>query len=120
MILISYAIPAQNATKSNNKYDGTTLPEFRDQLDDIFNDPNFSNAQWGVMIQSLETGEYFYKRNEDKLLLPASDLKLFTTAAGLILLGSNYRFSTNLFLKGSLDGSIWKGDLVVQGRGDPT
>jgi D-alanyl-D-alanine carboxypeptidase/D-alanyl-D-alanine-endopeptidase (penicillin-binding protein 4) len=120
LILISYAIPAQNATKSNNKYDGTTLPEFRDQLDDIFNDPNFSNAQWGVMIQSLETGEYFYKRNEDKLLLPASDLKLFTTAAGLILLGSNYRFSTNLFLKGSLDGSIWKGDLVVQGRGDPT
>ncbi len=118
-LIITAALP-QDTTREINQRVGTTLPEFRDQLDDIFNDPNFSNAQWGVMIQSLETGEYFYKRNEDKLLLPASDLKLFTTAAGIILLGSEYRFSTNLFLKGSLDGSIWRGDLVVQGRGDPT
>lgn len=119
-IVISFSIFAQDTTKEIDQRAGTTLPEFRDQLDDIFNDPNFSNAEWGVMIQSLETGEYFYKRNEDKLLIPASDLKLFTTAAGIILLGSEYKFSTNLFLKGSLDGSIWKGDLVVQGRGDPT
>ena len=120
LLLFSFVIPAQDTTSSNNRFNGTTLPEFRSQLDDIFNDPNFSNAEWGVMIQSLETGEYFYKRNEDKLLMPASDLKLFTTAAGLILLGSEYRFSTNLFLRGSLDGSIWRGDLIVQGRGDPT
>ncbi len=117
---ISFLTTAQDSTIVNFRHSGTTLPEFRNQLDDIFNDPNFSNAQWGVMIQSLETGEYFYKRDENKLLLPASDLKLFTTAAGIILLGSEYRFSTNLFLRGSLDGSIWKGDLVVQGRGDPT
>ena len=120
LFFVSLAVPAQDTTRINDKYDGTSLPEFRNQLDDIFNDPNFSNAQWGVMIQSLQTGEYFYKRNADKLLMPASDLKLFTTAAGLILLGSDYRFSTNLFLRGSLDGSIWRGDLVVQGRGDPT
>ena len=119
-LLIPISLAAQDTSKAINQRYGTTLPDFREQLDDIFNDPNFSNAEWGVMIQSLETGEYFYKRNEDKLLLPASDLKLFTTAAGLILLGSDYRFSTNLFLRGSLDGSIWKGDLIVQGRGDPT
>ncbi len=124
-LLFSLIVPslvfAQDITKNNKPgYSGTTIAEFREQLNDIFNDPNFSNAQWGVMIQSLETGEYFYKRNEDKLLMPASDLKLFTTAAGLILLGSDYRFSTNLFLNGSLDGSILKGDLVIQGRGDPT
>jgi len=121
LLLLPAAARAQDTTKSTpQRYSYTTIPEFRDQLNDIFNDPNFSNAQWGVIIQSLETGEYFYKRNEDKLMMPASDLKLFTTSAGLILLGSDYHFSTNLFIKGKVDGSILNGDLIVQGRGDPT
>jgi D-alanyl-D-alanine carboxypeptidase/D-alanyl-D-alanine-endopeptidase (penicillin-binding protein 4) len=121
IILLPDAASAQDTTKNSpQRYSYTTIPEFRDQLNDIFNDPNFSNAQWGVIIQSLETGEYFYKRNEDKLMMPASDLKLFTTAAGLILLGSDYHFSTNLFINGKVDGSILNGDLIVQGRGDPT
>ncbi|HEX9740405.1 MAG TPA: D-alanyl-D-alanine carboxypeptidase/D-alanyl-D-alanine-endopeptidase, partial [Ignavibacteriaceae bacterium] len=101
-------------------YSYSTIPEFWMQMDDIFNDPNFSNAEWGVLIQSLETGEYFYKRNEDKLFRPASNLKLFTTAAGLILLGGEYRFSTSVFMNGTLDGSSLKGNLIVQGGGDPT
>jgi D-alanyl-D-alanine carboxypeptidase/D-alanyl-D-alanine-endopeptidase (penicillin-binding protein 4) len=102
------------------KYALSTIPEFWNQMDDIFNDPSFSNANWGVLIQSLETGEYFYKRNEDKLLMPASCLKLFTTSAALILLGPEYRFTTNVFKRGSIDGSILKGDIIIQGRGDPT
>ena len=56
------------------KYSYSTIPEFWRDMDDLFNDPNFSNAQWGVVIQSLETGEFFYKRNENKLFIPASDL----------------------------------------------
>lgn len=98
----------------------STIPEFWEQMDDIFNDPTFSNAHWGVVIQSLETGEYFYKRNEDKFFIPASNMKLFTTAAGLLLLGEDYRFSTNILTDGYIDGSILEGNLIVQGRGDPT
>ncbi len=97
----------------------TTVQEFWSQMDDIFNDPNFSNANWGVVIQSLETGEYLYKRNENKLFIPASNLKLFTSAAALILLGGDFRFETNIFLNGTVDGSILIGDLVVQADGDP-
>jgi D-alanyl-D-alanine carboxypeptidase/D-alanyl-D-alanine-endopeptidase (penicillin-binding protein 4) len=89
-------------------------------MEDIFNDVNFSNAFWGVVIQSLETGEYFYKRNEDRLFMPASNLKLFTSAAGLLLLGSDYKFSTDIYRNGEIDGSILIGDLIIQGRGDPT
>lgn len=97
-----------------------TVNEFSKQLDDIFNDPSFRNANWGVVIQSLENGEYFYKRNEDKFFIPASNLKLFTTSAALLLLGPNYRFSTNIFTSGYQSGSTLYGDLIVQGRGDPT
>lgn len=100
-------------------YTYSTLPEFWEQIDDIFNDPTFSNAHWGVVLQSLETGEYFYKRNEDKFFVPASNMKLFTTSAGLLLLGDDYRFSTNIFTDGYIDGSVLEGNLIIQGRGDP-
>lgn len=118
---LSICSSAQTTTKDSiPKYSYTTLPEFWSQMDDIFNDPNFSNAHWGVLIQSLETGEYFYKRNENKLFMPASNLKLFTSSAGLVLLGDDYRFTTNVFMRGRMDGSTLIGDIVVQGRGDPT
>ncbi|QQS37968.1 MAG: D-alanyl-D-alanine carboxypeptidase/D-alanyl-D-alanine-endopeptidase [Ignavibacteriales bacterium] len=98
----------------------TTVQEFWSQMDDLFNDPNFSNANWGVVIQSLETGEFLYKRNENKFFMPASNLKLFTSAAALILLGGDYTFETNVYLNGKIDGSILMGDLIVEGKGDPT
>jgi len=101
------------------KYSFSTVPEFREQLDDIFNDPNFNNANWGVVIQSLSTGEYFYKRNENKLFMPASNLKLFTTAAGLVLLGGDYKYKTEIYGSGKIDGNVLKGDLIVKGFGDP-
>jgi D-alanyl-D-alanine carboxypeptidase/D-alanyl-D-alanine-endopeptidase (penicillin-binding protein 4) len=101
------------------QYSYATIQEFWDQMEDIFNDPNFSSANWGVLIQSLQTGEYFYRRNENKLFVPASNLKLFTTAGALEILGPDYTFSTNIYLNGKIDGSILIGDLVVEGRGDP-
>jgi D-alanyl-D-alanine carboxypeptidase/D-alanyl-D-alanine-endopeptidase (penicillin-binding protein 4) len=124
IILALTSVSAQDkkdtVTSAPPRYSLSTLPEFWSQMDDIFNDPSFSNANWGVLIQSLETGEYFYKRNEDKLFLPASSLKLFTTSAAINLLGPEYRFTTNIYKHGPIDGSILKGDIIVQGRGDPT
>lgn len=109
-----------SGTDSVAFYTYATVPEFWEEMDDIFNDPTFSNAHWGVVIQSLETGEYLYKRNEDKFFVPASNMKLFTTAAGLLLLGEDYKFSTNIYTDGYIDSSILVGNLIIQGRGDPT
>lgn len=103
-----------------NRYNSSKLSEFWQQIDDIFSDPNFNSSNWGVVIKSLETGEYLYKRNEDKLFIPASNLKLITTAAGLIDLGPNYKYKTDIYMDGKIDGSVLKGNLVVQGIGDPT
>ncbi len=108
------------AKDSVGSYTYYTIPQFWGKMEDVFHDPNFNNAIWGVEIQSIETGEYFYKRNENKLLIPASDIKLFTTAGALTLLGNDYKFSTNILMRGKIDGSVLMGDLIVQGRGDPT
>lgn len=98
----------------------SNLSELRDQLDDSFNDPNFSNAVWGVLVKSLKTGEIIYKRNSDKLFNPASNIKLFTSAAALKLLGPNYVYQTNILANGLIKNGKLEGDLIIQGFGDPT
>ena len=122
--LLSLELFAQDSLKtkndSSNVINYSSIQEFQKEMEDIFNDQSFRNANWGVVIQSLKTGEYFYKRNEDKFFLPASNLKLFTTAAGLLILGPSYKFTTNIWTNGYQVGSTLIGDLIIQGRGDPT
>ena len=52
--------------------------------------------------------------------LPASNAKLFTTAAALHYLGDDYRFLTVLFADGPVRSGELFGDLVLYGTGDPT
>lgn len=116
-LILNLNTAAQDTVSTAQK---STLKDFWSQIDDIFDDVNFSNANWGVVIQSLQTGEYFYKRNQDKLFIPASNMKLFTTAAGLLALGSDFRYETPIYASGEIDGSQLRGDLIIQGSGDPT
>jgi D-alanyl-D-alanine carboxypeptidase/D-alanyl-D-alanine-endopeptidase (penicillin-binding protein 4) len=104
--------------KKSNSFN--SLNELREQLDDSFNDPNFNHAFWGVLVKSLKTGEIIYKRNADKLFNPASNTKLFTSAAALSLLGSDFVYQTNLYANGIIKNNKLAGDLIIQGSGDPT
>lgn len=96
------------------------LTELKEQLDDFFGDKSFNNAVWGVMVKSLKTGEVIYRRNADKLFTPASNMKLFTSAAAFLSLGSNYKYQTSFMGNGEFLRGTLKGDLIIQGSGDPT
>jgi D-alanyl-D-alanine carboxypeptidase/D-alanyl-D-alanine-endopeptidase (penicillin-binding protein 4) len=50
---------------------------------------------------------------------PASTIKLVTSYAALELLGPAYRWVTEVYTDGGLDGGVLTGDLVLKGRGDP-
>jgi D-alanyl-D-alanine carboxypeptidase/D-alanyl-D-alanine-endopeptidase (penicillin-binding protein 4) len=78
-------------------------------------------ASWGILVVDGKTGEKLYARNEDRLFIPASNMKLFTTAMALATLGPSYRFRTTLETQGALDKEDGRleGDLVLVGRGDP-
>lgn len=52
-------------------------------------------------------------------LLPASNLKLVTTAAALTLLGPDWEFQTRFEASGPIEGGVLEGDLVVRAGGDP-
>ncbi len=90
------------------------------KINTILSDPDLSRAFWGIQVVSLSTGEVVYSQNADKLFVPASNTKLFTTAAGLALIGPGYKFRTTVETTGTLDqhGRL-SGDLVLVGRGDP-
>ncbi len=86
----------------------------------MFDDSNFVNAHWGVLIRSLKTGETIYSRNEKKMFMPASNMKLFTSSAATMALTPEYRYTTRLVTAGEIRDSTLHGDLIVIGSGDPT
>ena len=64
--------------------------------------------------------KHSYAKNADSYFVPASNMKLFTTALALAKLGPDYRFHTTLETRGTIssNGKL-SGDLLLVGRGDP-
>jgi serine-type D-Ala-D-Ala carboxypeptidase/endopeptidase (penicillin-binding protein 4) len=77
-------------------------------------------ANAAVMVVSLDRGDTLFSVNPDLPLAPASNMKLFSTAAALYYLGPEFRYSTYVLADGTLDGGILHGDLVLFGTGDPS
>jgi D-alanyl-D-alanine carboxypeptidase len=75
----------------------------------------------GVVVRDLQTGETLYRRDAERVLIPASNMKLLVSAAALHRLGPDYRFRTRVWMRGTLlpDGAL-QGDLILQGLGDAT
>ena len=68
-------------------------------------------ATMGINIVSLKTGKTIYELNSEKLLMPASNNKLFTCAAALDFLGRDFSFFTNVLKQND--------NAILQGGGDP-
>ncbi len=81
------------------------------RVDGVLNRNVATGANFSARVIDLQTGIELYSRNPDRPMMPASNMKLFVTAAALDLLGADYRFKTYL----ALDGE----DLWVIGTGDP-
>ncbi len=90
------------------------------QIEYLVNDPILANAQIGLYIESIKDNRIIFQQNENKLFVPASNQKLFTTAAALDNLGREYRFRTEVYAFGEISDSTLNGDLVIRGMGDPS
>jgi D-alanyl-D-alanine carboxypeptidase/D-alanyl-D-alanine-endopeptidase (penicillin-binding protein 4) len=92
----------------------------RSDLEEMIRRPRWSGDRWSVMVVSLDRGDTLFAHGPFESLAPASNMKLFTTAAALYYLGPDFRYNTFLMATGPLTNGVLEGDLVVYGTGDPT
>lgn len=96
-----------------------TLAELQARISDLLDQPRFAAARWGALIESMD-GQMLYERDADKAFMPASNMKLYTTAAALDAFGPAHKFKTSVYATSPVSrrGEI-RGDLILYGRGDP-
>src|SRR5436305_6443466 len=77
-------------------------------------------GMWGGMVVSLTRGDTLYAYNAGEEMMPASTMKLLTSAIAFETFGPNYQFSTDALRDGAVasDGTL-AGNLYIRGDGDP-
>ncbi len=90
------------------------------EIDNALAAPAIRGGIQCVLVRSLVSGELWYERNPDILLMPASNQKLLTSAAALHILGPEFRFTTRvLAASGPSRDGVLRGDIALKGSGDP-
>ena len=79
-----------------------------------------AHAQWAVDVRSIDKNQKLFSLNADKLMMPASNMKILTLATAAEVLGWDARMTTTLEASGPVEDGVLRGDLFVRGGGDPT
>lgn len=104
---------------SQNK--SPNIQKFQKETDQLIHQKFLENAFWGIQIQSLKNGEIFYSVHPKKNLVPASNLKIFTSVFALDQLGPDFQYTTRVYLHGRFENdTAFTGNLIIRGMGDPT
>lgn len=86
-------------------------------INQIIDRPELRRYRWGIVVQTLNGTSQLYNRDGDRLFIPASNVKLITTAVALRQLGATTRLRTSIYQLPSTDNAV---NLLVVGRGDPS
>jgi D-alanyl-D-alanine carboxypeptidase/D-alanyl-D-alanine-endopeptidase (penicillin-binding protein 4) len=89
------------------------------RLDRALSVSGVSRSATGALAMDLGSGRVVYARNAVRPLRPASNEKLTVALAALDKLGPSFRVRTKVVSSGRLDGTVWRGHLVLKGFGDP-
>ncbi|HEY9846339.1 MAG TPA: D-alanyl-D-alanine carboxypeptidase/D-alanyl-D-alanine-endopeptidase [Candidatus Caenarcaniphilales bacterium] len=120
--IVSYSTKAQSATPipAGATIAGSTS-KLTPEINALISQPKYKQAQWGLLVSDRKTGEVIYELNSDKMLIPASNVKLVTTAAALDTFGADYRFKTPIHRRGQVNSAgVLSGDLILVASGDLT
>ncbi len=112
--------PSPESTLPSPAATGAEVQELRRDLMAILTSTGNRSGTWGVLAISLDGGDTLLALNHRELMIPASNMKLLTTAVALEMLGSGFRHHTFLLGHGERNGQVLEGDLVLYGTGDPS
>ena len=98
-----------------------TLTALQGAIAEILRRPELASAMVGIKVMSLDTGHLVFAENSQKLMRPASNMKLYTMATALDRLSPDFRFTTSVYAAARPDAAgVVHGDLTIYGRGDPS
>ncbi|MDR1343750.1 MAG: D-alanyl-D-alanine carboxypeptidase/D-alanyl-D-alanine-endopeptidase [Tannerellaceae bacterium] len=89
-------------------------------IEQFVNCKDMEGASFSMMVKEVDSGAIIYSYDAGRKVIPASVLKLVTTASAIELLGPGYRFETVLEYEGLIADSVLAGNLYIRGSGDPS
>jgi D-alanyl-D-alanine carboxypeptidase/D-alanyl-D-alanine-endopeptidase (penicillin-binding protein 4) len=117
---LSFAIVAAISSRGNAQTPpapAAPTPTLATQIAALLAPPDLARDHWGIAVTALD-GTPVYSLNDAQLFQPASNAKLFTTAAALALLGPNKTFETVIATIAPVKKGILRGNLYLVGGGD--
>ncbi|HHO42829.1 MAG TPA: D-alanyl-D-alanine carboxypeptidase/D-alanyl-D-alanine-endopeptidase [Epsilonproteobacteria bacterium] len=86
----------------------------------MINESQIPSSAISIYIkESGKWGKTIVSHNAQVPRKPASVIKIATTYAALLKLGSGYRWKTQVYTNGRIRSGVLEGDLIVKGGGDP-
>jgi len=96
------------------------VEQLRADLQAILDQPGVAAAHASLVVRTADGRDTLFSSEGSDRLLPASNAKLFSSAAALEVLGPDHRFTTSVLATGERRGRVLHGDLYLRGQGDPT
>jgi D-alanyl-D-alanine carboxypeptidase/D-alanyl-D-alanine-endopeptidase (penicillin-binding protein 4) len=116
-LLLALALTTAATAQTHPTYPTGPITPLGAQITALLADPAAAHDHWGIAVTTLD-GTPLYGHDEGEYFRPASNNKLFTTAAAMALLKPNSTVTTDLtFSTPSADGTS-QGDLTLIGAGD--
>lgn len=112
-------LPQRTAAQLTPRPRGATAA-LREDLSAVLAAPLLARSHWSVQVKSVDHGDLLFEHQPSKLVLPASNMKVFTMATAAERLGWDFRFETTLETSASIVEGVLEGDLIVRGGGDPS
>ncbi len=113
-ILFSFIISTNICYSQNSK--------LKTEIETLKKDNSLQHATWSICVMNTKKDSALIEYNSNISVVPASTMKVVTTAAALSILGSDFKFETKLQYDGTFDTitGILNGNLYILGGGDPT
>lgn len=91
-----------------------------DALELLLQSKSIDREKTAIFVWDLESDYPVVAHNSNSAIVPASVMKCVTTAALSRLMPYSERLSTKVFYSGNISGGNLKGNIIIEGTGDPS
>ena len=117
---ISAALLLTTITLCTPATHGQITADLEKTVNQISREEGMNHSVLAVCVYNVTNGKEIYTRNADMSVTPASVQKLLTTGVGFARLGSDFRFTTKIAIRGNVDrDGVLHGNIYLTGGGDP-